>query len=335
MAAFRWGVLGVSKFAVNNMIPALRGGRDMEVAAIASRDYGRAEAAAAKLGIPKAYGSYEALLADPTIDGVYNPLPNHLHVPWSIKAAEAHKHVLCEKPIALHASEARRLIDARDRCGVLIQEASMVRLHPRWLAARELIRKGKIGELRAMVGQFGYTLSSPDNVRNKPEMGGGTLLDVGFYPVTMARFCFEEEPTAVIAALEREGGAGVDRLISGVLRFPRGLATFTCSMQLAPYQRVDLLGSLGHLELETAWNPPASGPSRLVIDSSVHLETPDAERVEFDACNQYTIMAELFAKAARAGSAAPIPLEDSVKNMSVIDALFRSAESGRWEAPIE
>jgi predicted dehydrogenase len=329
---FRWGVLGVSNFATNKMIPAIQAGHGMQVTAIASRDPARAEATARALGIPRFYGSYDALLADPGIDGVYVPLPNHLHVPWSIRAAEAGKHVLCEKPIALHAAEARRLVDARDRCGVLIQEAAMVRLHPRWLAVRELIRKGKIGELRAVVGQFAYNLPLRDNVRYRPEMGGGTLLDVGFYPVTISRFCFDGEPLEAAATFERDPEAGVDRLVAGTLRFPRGVATFACGMQLAPYQRVDLLGTLGHLEVPIAFNPMPDAACQLVIDTGPHLEDMAGEPVHFDACNQYTILAELFARAAADGRPAPLPLEDSVRNMAALDALFRSAGSGRWEA---
>ena len=338
--AFRWGVLGVSGFAQRQMIPALAAGRDMVVAGIASRVPERAETAARALGIARAYSSYEALVADPAIDGVYIPLPNHLHVPWSIKAAEAGKHVLCEKPIALHAAEAQRLIDARDRCGVLIQEAAMVRLHPRWLAARELVRKGKIGELSGFVGTFAYKLASRANVRWDPSMGGGALLDVGFYPVTTSRFCFDDEPIAAAATIDRDPGdgsggpSGVDRLVAGTLRFPRGTATFICGMQLKPYQRVDLMGTLGRIEIGNAWNPPADRPSRLVLDTAPHLEQPEPEAIDFDPCNQYTILAELFARAAQEGAPAPIPLEDSVRNMAVLDALFRSAASGRWE-PIQ
>jgi predicted dehydrogenase len=333
MAAFRWGILGASGFARRHMIPAMQAGRDMEVVAIASRSAPRAEAAAREHGIARAHGSYEALLADPEVDGVYVPLPNHLHVPWAVRAAAARKHVLVEKPVALNAAEAQSLVEARDRHGVLVQEAAMVRLHPRWLAVRELLRKGKIGELKAFVGTFAYDMRSRSDVRYDPAMGGGTLLDVGFYPVTMARFCFEEEPAEVAATIERDPQAGVDRLVSGVLRFPRGVATFACGMQLAPFQRADLLGTGGHIQIEIAWNPPAQAPSRLLVDRGGVLETPALESIELERCNQYTILTELFARAARAGDPAPLPLEDSVKNMRVLDALFRSADSGRFEQP--
>src|SRR5688572_2813257 len=328
---FRFGVLGVSHFAVKKMIPAMQAGRDTPVVAIASRDRARAQAAAGALGIGKAYGSYEELLADPDIDAVYNPLPNHLHVPWAERAAAAGKHVLVEKPVARDAAEARRLLEIRDAYGVLICEAAMVRVHPRWLAVRELVRKGKLGELRAFMGTFGYNLPHRDNVRYDPAMGGGVLLDVGFYPVTMSRFCFDAEPTAVLAHCDREAPGGVDVLTSGVLRFPRGQAVFTCGMQLAPVQRAQLLGSKGHIELMHAWNPPPDRPSQLVLETSAELEAPAAERIEFVPVNQYTILAEVFARAARGGGPSPITLEDSIKNMAALDALRRSAETGVWE----
>jgi predicted dehydrogenase len=328
---FRFGVLGASHFAIHKMIPAMQAGGDTPVVAIASRNHEKAAEAARALGIAKAYADYDELLADPDVDGVYNPLPNHLHVPWAERAAAAGKHVLVEKPVALGAAEARRLLAARDRHGVVICEAAMVRVHPRWLAARELVRKGKIGELRAFVGTFGYDLPMKENVRYAPEMGGGVLLDVGFYPVTMSRFCFDDEPTAVIAQMEPEADGGVDVMTSAMLRFPRGHAVFTCGMQFAPQQHVHILGSKGHLDMVHAWNPAAEQAQELVLETSSRLESPTAERIEFAAVNQYTILAQLFARAAQTGGPAPIPLEDSIKNMAVLDALRRSAASGRWE----
>ena len=331
---FRFGILGASYFATHKMIPAMQAAGDTPVVAIASRDGTKAAEAARALGIPKTYDSYDALLADPDVDGVYVPLPNHLHVAWAEKAAAAGKHVLVEKPVALGAAEARRLLAARDAHKVIICEAAMVRLHPRWLAVRELVRKGKIGELGAFVGTFGYDLSARrDNVRFVPDMGGGVLLDVGFYPVTMSRFCFDDEPTEVVAHMERDANAGVDVMTSAVLRFPRGHAVFTCGMQLAPQQRAQLLGSKGHIDLLHAWNPAPDRPSALVLETSAQLEVTAAEHVEFAAVNQYTILAQLFARAAAAGGGpGPIPLEDSIKNMAALDALRRSAVSRRWES---
>jgi predicted dehydrogenase len=330
---FRFGVLGVSRFALRKMIPAMRTARGVELVAIASRDAGKAATAARELGLPKSYGSYEALLADPDIDGVYNPLPNHLHVPWSERAAEAGKHVLCEKPIALGAAEARRLLAVRDRTGVVVCEAAMVRVQPRWLAARELIRSGRIGALRSFVGTFGYNIASREDIRFDAEMGGGVLLDTGFYPVTMSRFCFEAEPTGVLGRSEVDRATGVDLLTSGVLQFPGGQATFSCGMDLGPMQRALLLGTKGHLELPIAWNPPGDRPSELIVETSPSLEEPTPERMTFDAVDQYAVLLELFAQAASSGGPSPIALEDTVKNMAVLDALARSAKSGRWESP--
>jgi len=330
---FRFGILGASYFATHKMIPAMQAAGDTPVVAIASRDGKKAAETARALGIPKTHDSYEALLADPDVDGVYIPLPNHLHVPWAEQAAAAGKHVLVEKPVALGAAEARRLLAARDAHKVIICEAAMVRLHPRWLAVRELVRKGKIGELGAFVGTFGYDLSARrDNVRFVPDMGGGVLLDVGFYPVTMSRFCFDDEPTEVVAHMERDTAAGVDVLTSAVLRFARGHAVFTCGMQLAPQQRAQLLGSKGHIDVVHAWNPTHDRPSALVLETSAQLEVSAAEHVEFPAVNQYTILAQLFARAAAAGGPGPIPLEDSIKNMAALDALRLSAVSRRWES---
>jgi predicted dehydrogenase len=324
------------RFGLGKMVPAMQAGGDTTVVAIASRDGKKAAETARALGIPKAYGSYEELLADPEIDGIYNPLPNHLHVPWAERAAAAGKHVLVEKPVALGAAEARRLITARDAHGVLICEAAMVRVHPRWLAARELIRAGKIGDVSAFVGTFGYDIPGRDpheNVRFDADMGGGVLLDTGFYPVTMSRFCFDDEPTAVIAQMERESDAGVDVKTSAFLRFPRGHAIFTCGLRLAPQQRAQILGSKGHIDVMHAWNPAPDQPAALVLETSAHLEAPTAELIELPVVNQYTILAQLFAREAATGGPGPIPLEDSVKNMAVLDALRRSASSGRWETP--
>jgi predicted dehydrogenase len=332
----RWGILGVSMFATRRMVPAMQRGRDLTVAAIASRSREKAEKAARELNIGRAYGSYEELLADPEIDAVYIPLPNHLHVPYSIKAAEAGKHVLCEKPIALNAAEARSLLEVRNRTGVLIQEAAMIRVHPRWLATRAELAKGsagKIGELRSIVSSFGYHLRQRDNVRYQREMGGGTLLDVGFYPVSISRFCFGAEPVRVLASLTREGDTGVDILAAAMLEFPTGHSIFSCGMQLSPSQQVALMGGKGRISFDVPWSPYTDRPTRLIIDRSEQLEEPMVESVAFEPCNQYTLLAEGFAQAVKSGATAPLPLEDSVKNMAVLDALALSATSGRWEAP--
>jgi predicted dehydrogenase len=331
---FRFGILSTSHFAIARMIPAIQAGHDIEVVAIASRDGRKASDAARALGVSRAYDSYQALLDDPDIDAVYNPLPNHLHVPWSERAAAAGKHVLCEKPIALDAAQARRLIAAREQNRVLVCEAAMVRVQPRWLAVRDLLRQKTIGELRAFVGTFGYQLGSRDNVRYDPAMGGGVLLDTGFYPVTMSRFCFDDEPTAVMARAERDPERGVDRLTSAILEFPQGHAIFTTGMETFPVQRAQLIGTGGHIEMVDPWNPPGNSPSEIVVNTAPSLEQPKPQHIAFDPVDQYTVLAERFARAAETGGPGPIPLEDSIWNMMVLDALRRSAASGRAE-PVE
>jgi predicted dehydrogenase len=328
----RFGILGVSQFAVRRMLPAMRAVPGVQVVAIASRDAGKAAAAAREHGIPKAHGSYEALLSDSNVDAVYNPLPNHLHVPWSELAAASGKHVLCEKPIALSTDEVRRLLTVRDRVGVTICEASMVRLQPRWLAVRDLLRAGRIGELRAFMGTFGYTLSGRGNIRYDAGMGGGVLLDTGFYPVTVSRFCFDAEPVAVTARAARDPQTGVDLLTSGILEFPRGHATFSCGMELLPTQRALLLGTRGHLDLPAAWTPAGDQPCEVIVETSAALERPAPERIAFPAVDQYARLVEAFATAAAGGDRlGPVPLEDSLKNQAVLDALARSTASGRCE----
>jgi predicted dehydrogenase len=325
--------LGAARIAVEKVIPAMQRGEWSEVVGLASRDAGTAARVARELGIEKSYGSYEELLADPDIEAVYNPLPNHLHVPWTLKAAEAGKHVLCEKPIALSAAEARLLIDARGRRGVKIQEAFMVRTHPQWLAARELARSGRIGELRSIDAVFSYFNRDPSNIRNIPAAGGGALMDIGCYPVQVSRFVYGAEPSRVLGLVERDPEMKIDRLTSAVLEFDAGRATFTCSTQLVPHQRVELLGTLGRVEIEVPFNAPPDRPTRILVDDGSALGGANAEAIEFAPCDQYTIQGDLFSRAVREGTAQPIPLEDAVANMAVIDALFRSAESGRWEAP--
>ncbi len=331
----RWGVLGVAKIATAKVIPAMQQGRWTTVTAIASRDVERARRAAASLGIPKAYGSYEELLNDPEIDAIYNPLPNQLHVPWSIRAAEAGEHVLCEKPIGLSADETRALLAARDRTGVKIQEAFMVRAHPQWIGAREIVRSNRIGPARSILGYFSYFNRDAANIRNIPEYGGGALMDIGCYLVNTSRFIFDEEPRRVIAAVERDPDFEVDRLTSMLLEYPSGHAAGTCSTQMVAYQRVHIFGPRGRIEIDIPFNAPPDRPCRLLVDDGSDLSGGGIERVEFATCDQYRLQGDLFSQAIRDGAPAPYPLEDPLKNMAVIDALFRSAASGRWEAPAE
>jgi len=327
----KWGVLGAASIATRKVIPGMQQGEWSEIGAIASRDLRKAEEAAGKLGIAKAYGSYEELLADGEIEAIYNPLPNHLHVPWSIKAAEAGKHVLCEKPISLTVAEAKTLLEARERCGVKIGEAFMVKTHPQWLRTRELIRKGVIGELRAIVGAFSYFNRDPQNVRSKVEWGGGGMLDIGCYPITTSRFIFGEEPVRVAGLIERDPDFKTDRLASAMMEFPSGQAVFTCSTQLVPYQRMQFLGTKGRIEIEIPFNAPPDRGCRLFIDDGRDVFGGGIRIETIPVCDQYTVQGDAFSRAIREGSEVPVPLEDAIGNMAVIEAVFRAGESGRWE----
>jgi predicted dehydrogenase len=328
-----WGVLGVANIAVKKVLPAMQRGEWCHVSAIASRDLKRAQEVAKQLGIDKAFGSYEELLADPEIEAVYNPLPNHLHVPWSIKAAEAGKHVLCEKPISLTVPEAISLLQARDRTGVKIQEAFMVRTHPQWCKVVDLVRSGKIGPVRSVMGYFSYFNQDPKNIRNILEYGGGAVMDIGCYLIYTSRLIFGEEPTRVFAIVERDPEMRTDVLTSGILHFPSGQSVFTCSTQVAPYQRVQIIGTLGRIEVEIPFNAPPDKPCRIFLDQGNDLSGRSAQILEFEICDQYTIQGDLFSKSIREGTDLVVPLEGSIKNMAVIEAVFRSAESGQWEEP--
>jgi predicted dehydrogenase len=319
MKKIRWGVLGVAKIATAKVIPAMRHSANVEIAAIASRDLNKAKTAAEQLGIPQAYGSYAELLADGSIDAIYNPLPNDLHVPWSIRAAEAGKHVLCEKPIGLSVAETRELIAARDKASVKIGEAFMARTHPQWLRAAEIARSGRIGEMRVISGYFSYFNRDPNNVRNIAGMGGGGILDIGCYPITLSRMIFAEEPLRVHAFIERDPDFKTDRLASVILQYPQGHASFTCSTQLVPYQRMHIFGTTGHVEIEIPFNAPPDKPTRIFVNDEVE---------ELPVCDQYTIQGELFSRAILENTEVPVPLEDALKNMTVIERIFESADRG-------
>jgi predicted dehydrogenase len=329
----RWGILSTARIGTRKVIPGMQQAASCEIAAIASRDRGRAREAADALGIPKAYGSYEELLADPGIDAVNNPLPNHMHVPWSIRAAEAGKHVLCEKPIAHTADEAQRLVEARDRAGVLIQEAFMVRTHPQWIAAADIAGSGRIGDLQLIAGFFSYFNADPTNIRNVLDWGGGGLMDIGCYIVHTSRMILGREPIRAAALIQRDPEMAIDRLTSLMLDFGGPQAIGTCSTQLVPYQRVQIVGTRGRIEIPIPFNAPPDKPTRIFVDDGTDLAGATAETIEFPVCDQYTIQGELFSRAVLDGEPAPYPLEDSVRNMQVIDALVRSADSGAWVTP--
>ncbi len=326
MKRIRWGILSTAKIGKQKVIPAMQLGELCEIVAISSRNQGAAERAAQKLGIPKAYGSYEALLADPEIDAVYNPLPNNLHVPWSIRAFEAGKHVLCEKPLGMNLAECEELLAAANRHPQLkVMEAFMYRHHPQWLKAKELVVAGEIGELRSVQTSFSYYNDDAKNIRNNVEAGGGGLMDIGCYCISAARFIFDREPQRVCGWLENDPEFGVDRLASGVLDFGDGSSTFTCSTQLVPYQRVHIFGTMGRVEIEIPFNAPVDKPCRIW-----HEKQGELRELSFPVCDQYTLQGDVFSRAILEDTPVPTPLADGVANMRVIEAIKTSAATGAW-----
>lgn len=333
MRKVKWGVLGVAKIAIEKVIPAMQQGEASHIAAIASRDLGKARAAAGKLGIERTFGSYEALLADDEIEAIYNPLPNELHVPWTLRALAAGKHVLCEKPIALDAKEANSLIEARDRSGKLVAEAFMVRFHPQWRRAKELVATGAVGDLRAIQTFFSYRLLDPENVRNRPP-GGGGLYDIGCYAILSARYIFGAEPTRVAATIDHDPNFRTDRLAGAILEFPGGrLSTFTIGTQMSAHQRVTIVGEAGRIEIMIPFNAPPDRPTEIAIDTGADLFGGGRRVEQFPVCDQYTLQGDAFSRAILNATPLEFPIEDAILNMRVIDALFRSAKSGSWERP--
>ena len=329
MGKLRWGILSTARIGTKQVIPALQRGTLCEVTAISSRSEERARLAAASLGIGKAYGSYEALLEDPDIDVIYNPLPNNLHMEWSVRAMEAGKHVLCEKPLGLSVEEVEEMIEVRDRCRVSAAEAFMVKSHPQWLAARETVNRGELGQLRLIQGMFSYYNADPANIRNIPELGGGGMWDIGCYCVTMSRFVFGEEPVRVVALMEFDPVMKTDRLGSVLMEFPTGQSQFAVSTQLVPYQRMHLFGIRGHLEVLIPWNAPNDRQCKIIRDEGDKF-MEQLTVLGFPVTDHYTLMGDAFSKAVLEGTGVPVPLEDSLQNTRVIAAIFQSAERGGW-----
>lgn len=335
-----WGVLGASHFALMASLPAIKRAPLVRLAALASRSLSKAQQAASSVGAPRAYGSYEELLADPEIEAIYNPLPNNLHVPWSIAAARAGKHVLCEKPIALTAAEATELLRVQEETGKIIAEAFMVRYHPQWEKAVEVVQSGRIGQLRAVQTAFSYHNDDHGNIRNQKEAGGGALYDIGTYAINTARLVFGTEPLRAVGVCDLDPATGCDRLTSGILDFGSGQASFVVGTQHVPYQRVHLFGTKGHLELEIPFNAPGDRQCPLLLDDGF-VGAPDftvaqssddrAERIELPIANHYALQWQGFSRAIRSGGPVRNDMKSSVANMRVLDAIFRSSSSGRWE----
>ncbi|MFO7924281.1 MAG: Gfo/Idh/MocA family oxidoreductase [Bacteroidales bacterium] len=314
----KWGILSTAKIAVQKVIPAMQKGKFMHIHAIASRSNDKANDAADELEIEKRYGSYEELLNDPDIDAIYNSLPNHLHVPWTIKAMEAGKHVLCEKPVGMNADEALALLEAKKNFPRLkVMEAFMYRFHPQWQKARELVLNGSIGEVKTLQSFFSYYNTDPENIRNKADIGGGALMDIGCYCISFPRYIFDEEPADIVGYTDIDPVMKIDRLSSGMLRFPSGkTSTFTCSTQLMPYQKVHIFGDQGQITIEIPVNAPPEETTTLI------LRTRDkTTKFSFDPIDQYTLQGDAFSKAIFEDKPVPIPLEDAVNNMKVLDAI--------------
>ena len=331
MNPVRWGILSTAKIGREKVIPAMQGASWCDIQAIASRSLAQARATADALGIPRAYGSYEELLADPQIEAVYNPLPNEQHVEWTLRAAHAGKHVLCEKPVAITAAQAQQLRAVADK--VHIMEAFMVRFHPQWERVRALLRSGVLGEVRNLQTWFSYFNRDPANIRNHPENGGGALYDIGCYAIATARYIYEAEPLRVVALVDRDPGFGTDRGLSALVDFGDGRRLdFTVSTQSVPYQRVQIVGERKRLEVRIPFNAPLGGPTDILLDDGTALDGSAIRAETIPACNMYGLQGDAFSRMVRGELGAPYGVEDSIANMRVIDALFASERSSGWVA---
>jgi predicted dehydrogenase len=327
-----WGVLSTANIGLERVIGPMQQGECGRIDAIASRDIDKARAAAQRFGIRNAYGSYEELLADPSIEAVYVPLPNNQHVAWAERAAAAGKHVLVEKPLGMSAVEAERLIAVRDRTGRLIVEGFMVAYTPQWQRVRALIEEGRIGEVHAVQAHVAYRNMDPANIRNRIEVGGGALMDIGCYAVLFARLAFRSEPLRAVSLVDRDPAMGTDRHTSILLEFKAGQATLFCSTQLARSQRVRIFGTSGSIDIEVPINAPDDRPTRILVDNGRDVLGSGVEVIEFEPCNQYTLQGDAVSKAIRGQEEPGVALEDSVANMRVLDAVLASERSRGWSA---
>ncbi len=324
-----WGVLSTAKIGWEKVMPAMLKSEHCEIRAIASRSLEKGRKLADQFGIPKAYGSYEELLADPEIEAIYNPLPNHEHVPMTLAAARAGKHVLCEKPVALTANEAEQLREVADK--VHIMEAFMVRFHPQWLSVRDRVRAGELGDVRSIHSYFSYFNTDSNNIRNMADIGGGALYDIGCYPIVTARFLFGCEPLRAIALVDRDPVFKTDRMVSGMLDFGNGRRLdFTVSTQSVTYQRVQVCGTKKRIEIQIPFNAPLGGATDVLTDDGSRLDLGSTTSETIPACDMYTLEIDAFSRVVRGEIPLPYGVEDAILNMRVIDALFASEKTGAW-----
>ena len=327
MKPVKWGILSTANIGMQKVIPGMLKSKQLEVVGMASRDLKRAKSAAKSLGIPNAYGSYEEMLEDPEIEAIYNPLPNHLHVRMTLAAARAGKHVLCEKPISITAKGALALRNVP--AGIHIAEAFMVRHALQWMDAKARVKKGEIGEVRAIQVMFSYFNNDPKNVRNMADIGGGGMLDIGCYPITISRFIFGEDPIRGAATIDYDPKFKTDRLAGAILEFSKGRhLTFTVSTQLAPYQRVHIMGTKGRIEIEIPFNAPPDKPNRLFVQG---MQMNEGKWHSFPVSDQYQLQAESFSRVIRKKEKLVWGVEDAITNMRIIDALFKSSKGGKFE----
>lgn len=326
MKKVRWGQISTADIGLRKVLPGMMKGEYCEIVGVSSRNLETARKAADALGVPKAYGSYEELLADPEIDAVYNPLPNHLHVPWSIKALEAGKHVLVEKPLALSSAEGQTLVDAAAKYPNLkVMEAFMYRHHPQWQRAKQLVEQGKVGQLRTINSFFAYFNDDPNNIRNQADIGGGGLMDIGCYNISFARFIFDAEPSRVVGIMDHDPKMRTDRLTSGMMDFGTGTSTFTCATQVYPYQRVNILGTTGRVEIEIPVNAPPDKPCKMWYEQDGKIE-----EIVFPVTDQYGLQGDAMSLAILNDTAVPTPLGDGVANMRVLESIVKSSRERAW-----
>jgi predicted dehydrogenase len=325
MSNVRWGILSTADIGMSKVTPAIQKAKNCDVVAIASRDFQKAADGADQLGISKAYGSYDELLDSDDIDAVYIPLPNDMHAEWTFRAAAAGKHILCEKPLAMSSSQGNEMVSACGDAGVKLQEAFMYRHHPTWADVVHRVRSGEIGRLQSVQSSFSYFNDDPHNIRNRMENGGGAMMDIGCYNVNLSRLLFDAEPVRIESAVRRDPEMGIDIVTSAILEFESGgQSSFTCSTRAEDYQRVHIFGSDGRIEIEIPFNIPPDVDTRLFVTRRDANGNASTETVTFSPADQYTIQAELFARAILEDRPVPVHADDAVANMRVLEAVLGS-----------
>lgn len=326
MNQMKLGILGVSGHFIRRVLFPLKKSQLIEVYAISSRSKSKAKEAAEKYNIPQYYSSYEELLNNKSIDIVYIPLPNNLHPEWIKKCADNKKHIICEKPVALNASDASECINYAKNKNVYIMEAFMYKFHPQWKRALEFIRMGEIGGINMIHTAFGYNNPDPNNIRNIKDAGGGSLMDIGCYAVSVPRFLLESEPKRVISLMNYDKVFQTDILSSAILDFGYARATFNVSTKTFPYQKVEIHGTQGIIIIQLPFNAFLDVKAKITVMTSV-----GAREINFEPVDQYQIEFEEFVNAIRNNQPSPISIDDAINNMKVIDAIIKSNKSGKWE----